>query len=133
MAITNASILTTPTVTLSGGTASTLTEISDAAGVKKVFIDNGSAFLDRTEVQFKVVTPKPSTTAPNGYTQLRNEMQIVAPFTPAGQNRTTNVIRFSISVDPSFSATDKRNLIKTFVGILMDADIDSFITNGALA
>lgn len=134
MPISNGTYPSGATVTVTGGTSVTLAEISDVGNSKEVFIDNGGAtFLNRTVVKFKVTNPKTSATAPNGYTQFRNDVTIIQPYTPSGGVRTTNTIRLSYSVDPSLPAADKRALLKEFCVILLDSDIDGFFTSGSLA
>lgn len=133
MPISNGSYLQNPTITVSGGTPRTLSEISDGNGKKEVFEDNGAAFLDRKVFKFSVTNPKVSSTSPNGYTQVRNDIVLVSPYTPSGGARTTNTIRVNISVDPSLPAADKRILIKDMCSLLLDADVDSFLVNGSLA
>lgn len=133
MPLTNGAYLQNPTIAVTGGTSRNLLELSDQGGKKELAEDNGAGILDRKLWKCSVTMPKQSATAANGYTQMRNEVVLIQPFTPSGGTRTTNTIRLSVSVDAALSATEKRVMINDLISFINDADVNGFFVNGSLA
>lgn len=109
-----------------GGTSTSFIVKDSGNGAKKVLLDDGSEFIDSTQITFSTKEPVPNSGSPNGYTQQRSTIKAVVPLTLDNGGRTTNTVTVNLSYDPETSDTEKEALIELGAQLLIQAALDAF-------
>lgn len=93
-----------------GGTQGQLTGTYDSGTKLTAHYLGDDDFLSRATVEFTVKKPIAQSSAPGGYTQIREQIVIKRPMTLANGNRTINTATLSFARDPEMSSTDFMSL-----------------------
>jgi len=99
MAIIGSTVTDGGTMSTSGGSSTTLSQIGGSTATSIVAAIGSDDYLSLRTADFKVVLPKVSANAPNGYTQARNEVFVRSPLLLDNGKTTINTIRIVISRD----------------------------------
>lgn len=126
MSITTASIPLGATYAPSGGTATSFIVKKATDAGMSVVLDDGSDFLSQTEMSFTTKEPKSNDSAPNGYTQGRNNVHIKVPLSLDNGNRTVNNVKIEISSDIETTDAERATLRELAAHVLLDADYQDF-------
>jgi hypothetical protein len=89
-------------------------------------------YLTKRTYEFSVKDAKPSSTAPNGYTQQRATCVFKAPFILDNGNRTVNTVRIEFACDIELTVAEKYELLLQASQLLGDTDFQGFWTNLSL-
>lgn len=133
MSLSAASILVGTTLAGTGGTATTFKTLGNTLTQHNLLLDDGSEFINQTELDFTIKSPKVDTSAPNGYTQQRMTCVIKRPLALDNGNRTVNTVRIEISVDHEATASEIDSLRELAAQVVFDADYDDFWQSMSLA
>lgn len=132
MSIENSSIPVGATITPTGGTATDLLMLTNE-GSAKVYLDDGTEFIARTELEFKTSTARAKESAPNGYTQPRSDVIIKEPLALDNGNRTVNTIRVEQSTDVETTDAERLALRMKACLVILGADFLAFWDDQARA
>lgn len=125
MSIKTAAILVDGTVAITAGTSTTFIGKESPNGTR-VVLDDASAFIDQTTIDFQVKEPKISSSAPNGYTQARNTVRVKEPKLLDNGAYTVNTGGAEFSFDPETSDADKLSMRVLVCNLIMDGDFTAF-------
>jgi len=132
MSIQSASVNVDGTVATTGGTATSFISKGSDHGSHTVILDDSSEFAAQTKVAFTTKDPKVSSTAPNGYTQLRNSVRIQEPLLLDNGEYTMNGFTITMNVDPETTDAEKASLRVLAAQIIHDSDYDNFWNDGSM-
>jgi hypothetical protein len=132
MTIQSSSINVDGTVATTGGTATSLKKLGSSLERFNSYLDDGSEFLTRTEIDFTIKEPKVSVGAPNGYTQQRSNVKILVPLVLDNGNLTVNTLTISLAVDHEMTDAEIESMLVLGAQILHDSDYSDFWKNQAL-
>jgi len=125
MTIQAASVLVDGTIAVTGGTATALTSMGNTLNEHSTYY-GGTDYLSRNTVSFKVKAPKVSASAPNGYTQARNEVLVKSPLVLDNGNLTNNTVRIIFSCDVETTDAEKVTLLETAAQMISDSDFANY-------
>lgn len=126
MSIASGTVLVGGTTSSTGGTSTGFIVKGDTQGEAKVILDDGSAFIDSTQIAFTVRDPVVNSSSPNGYTQQRSSVSVLVPLALDNDNYTTNSVKVSISCDPETTDAEKDALIEMAAQLLRGSAFDDF-------
>lgn len=126
MTISAASINKDGTVSVTGGTATTLLSKGDSNGSHKAILDDGSTFALQSEFDFQAKEPKVSATAPNGYTQQRNTVVFKTPILLANGKYTVNTIKVEMACDVETTNAQRDTMRGIASQVLFDTDFEDY-------
>jgi hypothetical protein len=134
MSIETAAILVGGTTSSTGGTSTDFIVKGPANnGDMRVFLDDGSEFIDSIQVAFSVKDPIVNSGAPNGYTQQRSAIKGLVPLSLDNGNRTVNSVKIELAYDPETTDTEKDALIELGCQLFRQAALDAFWKKQSLA
>lgn len=125
MSIKNASVLLDGTVATTGGTATPVT-VRSSNGPVKAFLDDGSEFAVRKDLEFSVKEPKPSESAPNGYTQAREVFILKVPLLLDNGKITVNTLKIEMATDVETTDAERLTMRSLGAQALSDSDFTGF-------
>lgn len=125
MAIEDGSVLLDPTTSFSAGTEKAFTSLGQNGNIHEVTFA-GTNFITQMRAIFKTKGPKISASAPNGYTQQRNEVLIKQPFALDNGNSTICTVSIVMSTDVEMTSTEKETLMEYAAQFLTEADFQDF-------
>lgn len=126
MSLANASVLTGPTITASGGTALGLSSLGQNGNRVSLVATADTDFRTRRTMDFTAKAPNSNVAAPNGYTQARPSVLIKAPITLANGKLTVNTLRIEMAYDVETSQAQIAALMELGAQSLFDSDFVSF-------
>ncbi len=132
MSIQSASIPVGGTYAATGGTATGLLVRKDSASKVESILDNNAEFINQVNVDFLITEPKTKADAPNGYTQMRNQVYFKVPLALDNGKRTHNTLDIRISADVETTAAELATLREYAMHVLADADFQNFWDKQAL-
>lgn len=132
MSLETASVLKDGTVATTGGTAKALTSLGNTLNQHNLYLE-GPDHLTRLEVVATVKEPKPSTNAPNGYTQARSTILLKSPLALDNGNSTVNTIQISFACDVEMTDAEKQTMLVYAAQLIHDSDFSEFWKNQSVA
>jgi hypothetical protein len=126
MGIDSASIAIDGTVGMTGGTATGVKVKGSTLTTKDVILDDSSEFIDQTKISFSIKDPKPSVSAPNGYTQGRASVALLVPLALDNGAYTTNTLRLELSCDHETTDAEIESMLVIAAQLLSDSDFSDF-------
>lgn len=126
MSIQSASVPIGATFSPTGGSATSLLTKRQEGNTVSTILDDGSAFIDQTVLEFSTKEPKVSASAPDGYTQRRNVVYVKVPRTLANGNTTVDTLRLEVAASVETSAANLTSLRELAVHALTDSDFTDF-------
>lgn len=90
-------------------------------------------FRTRRTAEFTARAPKPQSSAPNGYTQVRNNVVLKFPRLLANGAISVDTVRIEVSSDVETSAANRLDMRYLAAQILGDTDYDSFWDSQSIA
>lgn len=134
MALKNATLATSPTsITVTGGTAVTFGDFGSTNNAVNLAVTSDSDFRLRRKISAKVQVPKSLPSAPNGYSQARESLEIKIPKLLANGKYTENAIQISLRTDVETTDAEKQILLDLAAQTCFDADFSSFWKAQSLA
>lgn len=124
MPINNSQFAEGATLAATGGTAKTLVSIGGSSTGNDFYVDEDTSSITRRTLSVNVVVPKVNASAPGGYTQERANLTYRAPKVLANGNRTVNVGRIEISVDPETTAAERTALRYELAQLIFSSSFD---------
>lgn len=125
MSIEAGSILLDPTTSFTGGTAKAFTSLGQNGQIHEVVFD-GTDYLTQSRASFKTKSPKISASAPNGYTQKRNEVIFKTPLALDNGNSTVNTVSIVLSADVETTEAEIETMLEYAAQLLADTDFSDF-------
>lgn len=111
------------------------TVLGDAANSLKAFFD-GSDIRTRKEAEFSSVAAKPSSSAPNGYTQNRASVYLKYPLTLDNGLVTTNTIQITLSKDVETTSTEVDEMLLGALDVInsgrVGSELKEFFHHGSI-
>jgi len=126
MAIETSSILYDGTVATTGGTATGVITKGGTLNQLNVILDNSAEFINQTKIEFTVREPVVNPSAPNGYTQARSAVRMLAPLSLDNTNRTINSLKIELSVDHETTDAEIQSYLVAGAQFLVDSDFSDF-------
>lgn len=120
------------TVSSSGGTSDPLLVTgSDLTSLNLLYSDDANA--TSRKVVFSVKEASISASAPGGFTQRRRNIYYTQPLVLDNGNTTINSIKVEFSADPETTDAELLLMWEDLKQITVDADVEDFITDLAIA
>lgn len=133
MSLRNMSLLSATTVSASGGTALTYLPGNGASDDKLVmYVTADTDLRSRRTCDFTVKPPKPSATAPNGFTQPRCTVYHRFPQTLANGLTTYDTLKIELARDVETTQAEVLEYLKVGAQTMFDADVLEFFYNQSL-
>lgn len=127
MSITNATVLTGGSIAVTGGSSVAYSVSQNSGDTVLLAVGADTDLRLRRTIKLSASLPKPSTGAPNGYTQARGKAVIRHPILLANGKYTTCSVNIDIAFDAEMSATEKRKMLDTAAQIFFDSDFTQFV------
>jgi hypothetical protein len=126
MSIASASVNIDGTSSTTGGTDTGMVDQGGDLLQHQVILDDSSEFIDQTSMLFSITPPKPSSTAPNGYTQKRCKVIAQVPLALDNGNYTVNTLRLELACDPETTDSEIQSMLILGGQLLSDSDFSDF-------
>jgi len=133
MSLSTASILKDGTLSAAAGTATSFISKGDSELRHKLVLDDGLAFALATVFNFSIQEPRVNASAPNGQTQMRNNVSILTPILLANGNYTTNSLKLEWAFDVETTTAQKDTLFGLGGQILFDTDYAAYREQQAMS
>lgn len=117
----------------SDGSSITLTTVGTSLDMTVASPSSDTNYLTKRTYEFSKKDAKPSSTAPNGYTQQRATCVFKAPFILDNGNRTVNTLRIEFACDIELTVAEKYELLLQGSQLLGDPDFQGYWTALALS
>lgn len=125
------SLVTGGTLSNTGGTADAVSHVSNLDRALITFTAD-SLELQRT-ISARVVPPKVSPSAPNGYTQARRELYFKFPLELDNGNLTNSTVTLNVSTDVELTDAELSQIRQTVGQVLVSSALDSFYNKLSVA
>jgi hypothetical protein len=132
MSLSNASISSGATVAPTGGSALAFAGAGARGNSHLIYATADTDLRTRRSIMTTVREPKPSSVAPNGYTQARTAFVLKSPLELDNGNLTVNTVRIEFSFDVETTQTEIEELRVLAAQICSDADFESAVKNQSL-
>lgn len=133
MSLTAFSLKETPSIAVTGTDDITVVSQGNTLGEAALIWSSDTDGKTRRNATLKVNPPKPSATAPNGYTQARSGLFLRTPFLLDNGGLTTNTGAVNIGVDIESTQAEIEALLDDLIQLLKHADVRPFWTRQALS
>lgn len=128
-----ASVLSGATMAPTGGTAINFSSAGIRSNVVTLNCDEDTDYRTRRQVVCTAKEPKPSSTAPNGYTQARSKTVLKSPLELDNGEITVNTVTIEFAFDVETSAAEVDELQVLAAQLITDADFDELWNTGNLS
>jgi len=130
MTISSLSLLNGATITPSGGTAENYNAGSSPNSDTVVaYCEADTDLRSQRTIEFSVSRPKPSASAPNGYTQSRVNVFIKEPFALDNGAVTTHTTHIKMANDAEATQAEILERRKQAAQVLLSGELDDFFYN----
>lgn len=127
MSLINAAVVTAPTsIAPTGGTALAFVATQNNGNSVTLAVASDADMRLRRSITATISPPKVSASAPNGYSQQRNEVKFKKPKLLANGKYTTNEVILTMRVDPETTQVEIQELIDVGAQMFFDADFVNF-------
>jgi len=126
-------VLYTGTTTSQTGGAVDATASTGSTLNSHQIISTSEALVLQKSVDCSVTRPKPSASAPNGYTQGRREIFVRMPILLANGKYTTNTLKITLSTDIETSDAQSQVLRDYGTRLLFNSEMNSFYNDLSVA
>jgi len=133
MSISSASLLSSATVSATGGTALPFASAGIVGEQNEIYATGDTDLRTRRSIVCSVKKPKVNASAPNGYTQARSQMLFKFPLELDNGAITINTVRVETSTDVETTQGEVDEYHKVVAQSLFDTDFDEFRRNLSLS
>lgn len=134
MSLSNASIILGGTLSVSGGSAVTFSSLgNNTDGTVMLYVPADTDLRLRRKVNARVNMPKPSASAPNGYTQARGQMVFYQPILLANGLVTVNTYKVEAAYDIETSVAKRQEGLDFIGACAFDTDFTPVFKELALS
>jgi len=131
MSLADVSLNATSSTTPTGGTALALDSLGQTLGKNHLFFAADTDFRTRREMICTASQPRVQSSAPNGYTQARQNILLKVPLALDNGATTVNTASVQFAMDVETSDSEKDQVIQLIITALCDSNVVAFIKNGS--
>jgi hypothetical protein len=133
MSIKSFTLLEGASITPSGGTSKTCSELMQIQDGYRIHIEEDTDYETKRYLDFKSREPRPKAEAPNGYTQARRSLLIRHPLSLDNGKITVNTSSYVLAIDPETSAAEVAEYLIEMAQLLVATATSQFFSVGSQA